>query len=303
MVMDKIKQIRFELKESLFWQALNKQLFEIKKQGKSIKESDHEYLQKFCFTNHLFFKATGQIIIDDIPLSLITDFHGICFVSIEHPSWTNALNQILPDTVILSINKARVDSFEALLTYDNKYQFFPDGEESEDDPELYAVINEYEEMFPLQDMNVVDIIFNAYDFKTDFLNQVIDKFRSLLGKAESTVILDITDFKKKKELISVYRSTFCKDSQELISDVISAARSFQYWELYPFLNQRIDDTSTKPSIKEFCQYELQLLEQKDLLIRKFNSNLMEIMNTPDINTINLCDLSPFNFLDNPFPSV
>jgi hypothetical protein len=302
--MDKIEQIRIELKDSLFWQALNKQLFELKNQGKSVKESEHEYLQNFCFTNHLFFKVTGNVIIDDdVPLSLITDFREICFVSIEHPSWTFALNQLLPDTVTLDINEARVDSFEALSIYDKKYQFFPNVEETEDDPDLYAVINEYEAMIPSQDMNVADIIFKAYDFKTEFLNQVIDEYSSLVEKEENTVILDIREFKKKKELISVYRSTFCKDSQELILDIISPGQSVQYWKLYGFLNQMIDDTNTKPSIKEFCQYELQLLYQKDLLIKNFNSDLIKTMNIPHINTINLCDLSPFNFLNSPFPTV
>ncbi|ABW68711.1 hypothetical protein [Desulfosudis oleivorans] len=303
--MNKIEQIRFELKESLLWQALNNRLLNLKNQGISIQDADHQYLQKFCFDNDLFSTVTAPIIYEDIPFSLITDFKGLCFVSIEHQAWNSAIHESLPGVVTLSIDKARADAFEALSIYDRKYQFFLEDkaqeDDSDDDAELYAFIDECEDMRNPAD-DFAEIVFKAYDAKADFIKHVLETYKSVKTKTkDDTVVLDIAD---KDEIISAYRNMFCATVLAFLpTGSRSPSELLRQWKLHSHLHTARDDAGAKQSIKNFCEHELKAFEQENQIIEKFRSELTQSMQTKNINTIYLCNTTPFYFLSNPFPVV
>jgi hypothetical protein len=306
--MDKTEQIRFELKESLLWQALNAQLLDLKDQGIAIKDSDHEYLQKVCFDNNLFSTVTEPIIYEEIPFSLMTDFNSVCFVSIKFSPWNKAINDILPGTLSLSIDQARADAFESLSGYDRNFQFFPEAEkqevDSDDDTELYAFIGECEDLRAESGYDFAELVFKAYDAKANFLSDVVEKDSPLKTMTQdNNIILDLADSNNKDEIISIYRNTFIEATLAFMSQVVSPVASLKSWNLYGLLNTTFDDAGTKQSIKDFCEHELRALSQEHELIRQFHSDLSQFPQGKNINAINLCNISPFHFLSSPFPTV
>jgi hypothetical protein len=76
-----------QLQEITFWQKLNKQIIALRGSGASITDSAPKKFQKFCLEQRCFYQITQDPLIDDIPLTLITDFNEIQFLTNGLPKW------------------------------------------------------------------------------------------------------------------------------------------------------------------------------------------------------------------------
>jgi uncharacterized protein YciW len=111
------------------------------------------------------------------------------------------------------------------------------------------------------------------------------------------------DFNFKNKILPTYLDTFCKDAQSLMAKTVALIEESRAQGLYRHLATTLKNASTKQSIKDFCEHELNGLKQEEQIIKKFHSHLTRIMDGKKINTVSFCNVFPFSFLTRPFPAI
>ena len=292
-----------ELQEILFWQQLNKQLISLKAQGRVVKKAHHKYLQNFSFDNQLFARITGAIHIDEIPLTLITDFSSACFMQLQLDSWNACLTQIIPNTVALDVEQALADAFVASGKYDKSFPPEVSGDEGdEDDEELYGFIKKYLGAREEQGRDIADIITRLHQLKTESVQRImeISDYKSFLSRRENQLFLDLTKYDGRRETLTAYFESFCDQADSVVSSVIQF--SFTAYLDGLLINKR-NENNLKTSIKEFVDHEIAIVEKEYQLMADFRSRARNKKYQSDVYEIAICSLSPFSFLENPFPAV
>jgi hypothetical protein len=291
-----------ELQEIIFWQQINKQIIELKTRGNDLREEHHKYIQRFSFNNLLFSRITSATLLDEIPIGLVTDFSDTCFVNLKLDSWNGCLLQLLPNTQVLDLEQALVDSFEVLGQYDKRYHPGNNKNDVSDEEELYEFMEQYFEEREKQGRNIADMIRNAYGLKTDWAQWVMGfvEYRPFLVTGENRLFLDFNTSDKKNEIVQNYAENFCRRALSAFEPIIFPLKETN---LYGLLFTKQDQKNLKPSLREFLEHEIDILQMETELLRTFCSKLRERIDSLDVYKINICDLSAFSFLDHPFPTV
>ena len=301
--MDENQKTFLELQEIIFWQQINKQLIKLKAGGKDIRDEHQKYIQTFFFNNLLFSKITGAALLDEVPMGLVTDLSNICFVNLKLSSWNRCLTELIPDSYVLDIEQAFADSFDAMGKYDKKYYLGNDKNGGdEDDEELYEFIKRYLGEREKHGRDIVDLIQKTYELKNDVIQWIMrfSDYRPFLATSENRAFFDFRNADKQSEILENYLENFCRKALSVIEPTIFLLKEF---DLYGLLYEKEDEKNLKPSIKEFVDHELDITQRETDLLRSFSNKILTRINSPDIYKIDICDLSPFSFLDSPFPTV
>jgi hypothetical protein len=292
-----------ELREIIFWQQINRQLIELRNGGKDIRDEHQKYIQLFSLDNLLFSKITGAALLDDVPMGLITDLSEICFINLKLSSWNRCLAQLISHSVILDIEQALADSFDALGKYDKKYYLGnKKNEDDEDDEELCEFIEKYLDEREKQGGDIANVIKKIYELKSGLIQGIMESidYKPFIVRKETRVLFDFSNSDKKSGILENYLENFCRKAVSIIDPIIFllTESNFHRWLLSEG-NQR----NLKPSIKTFLNHETDTLQKEADLLRSFSNKVHSRINLLGRYEIGICDLSPFSFLDSPFPLV
>ena len=291
-----------ELQEILFWQQLNKQLILMKRNGISIQNEHHKFIQDFCFDNRLFSKTTAAPLVDEIPMSLVTDFSDLCFFTVKVDSWTDWLRQLLPKVVVLDIEDALSDAFDALGQYDKRYHLTKDEHEDENEA-LFDVIGQLLDLKESYEDNFSDMVLKIYEKKYKALSEIAKMINGnelwQISKTNSSLSLNYLENVEDESFHSInnlYYDQFCSPSRKMAFH----SRRFKSDLRNALYDQRDKDIKDR-DIKEFLYSEATLLSQELTVENKFWAKLLR--RGKKSNKIQICNLHPFDFLENPFPVV
>ena len=306
--MENFEEKYSDLQELTLWQQLNKQLIQRRNLGEPVTEEKQKILQKFCFQNQLFQKITEDPLIDEIPISLITDFEGINTLTYYIQSWVECLTSLLPNSISLDVEQAQADAFDAMTVLDRKYRFFettPADRDADDDEELYAFISEYNSLIERQGREFSNALRFLYELKAASINR-IEKGHDgtasfVIGRKD--ILLDFRHTKDREQIMSIYLNDFCNQAIAGISKFTDATSVLPDMEIYGLLDNKESEPELKPSIREFIQHERQLIERQSELMREFNGQLQSKLDSKSDYRIKILNLSPFAFLKSPFPEV
>ena len=291
-----------DLQEIVLWQQLNSQLIRLANQtGTPIDDSQHSYLRDFCLNNLLFSKGTGNPILHNIPMILFGDFGDTSFVSILEENWNTCLKELYPRGHLLNIEDALVEAFSILDEYDNEYKLTTDdGDENDEELELF--IDSYLEERGKLRRDIPEILTRLYALKAQSLRSFSKRIDSekLVKIEEKRLYLDLSSVDEEKAIMEKYHDLFCKPAAEIVEQ---ARQSIDEISLFGMLYSERDKTQVKQSVKEFIDHEIELLKNESSLLDRFLGDINKMLNLVNPRFINLCDASPFGFLENPFPLV
>lgn len=293
-----------EFREIIFWQQLNKQMIELKEKGRPVSEENQDALQKFCFENKLFETITSNAILDDIPVAMVADFSGINFLTLNAVSWNRCLERIVPNSVILNIERALADAFDVITDYDKKHRLFK-PEPDEDDDELYAFISRYDSMLPEEYRDLNGLLQDLYGFKANALSEIFtrDKPPRIIRYEDNEIIFDLRSLDSAQEIKRIYDELFRKKSSARIENITNAASALKDMDLLGLFETTESAPGQKTSIKDFIAHEGDLYLRRQKLLKEFRQLLTAMENLPHDLHISICDLGPFFFLKSPFPLV
>jgi hypothetical protein len=207
MVTTKTKQS--DLQEITLWQQLNKQLIRRRDLGESVTEGNQKFLQKFCFTTQLFHRITEDPLIDDIPVTLITDFDRNTFLTFNIESWNRYLTSLLSNSVYLDVEQALADAFDAMTELDKKYRLFettPDDIDADNDEELYAFIDEYNTIIEKQGREFSNALRFLNELKADVIGRISTECHGQVSIAheDNNILLDFKHIDDRDRINSIY---------------------------------------------------------------------------------------------------
>ena len=325
--MDEKQERLSELQEIIFWQQLNTQLIFMQKRGVAISDAHQKFIQKFCFDTRLFSKVTEVPLMDEIPMSLITDFSNFCFFTVKVDSWTDWLRQLLPKVVVLDIEDALSDAFDALGQYDKRYHLTKD-EDEDDNETLYNVIGQFLDLKESYEYNFSDIVLKTYELKYKTLSEIVNMIDGNESWQISATVSGLNleyfgnaDDKSFFSINKLYYDEFClplrkmtSDYMQLMFELCNVRYPRRYNELprgkLPYilnskernkLREIISRAIEDRKIKEFIDSETTLLSQESAVLKKFWSNIFR--RGKNSNRIKIYDFYTFDFLKNPFPVI
>lgn len=294
-----------ETGELLFWHKLNKQLLVLKEKGKPIKKEDHANLQEFCFKNNLYEKATESSVVFGVPLSLITDFRAVYFITVGFRSWTNLLTTLLANTYALNVEKALTEVFDDIVAYDHKYHLIDNTGVAEDaDEELYKFIDEYSTAKEFAGIDLSSLVIESHQWKLKALKRIINNID--YGKNTVThdnqLYIDLGASSKIDKINEFYRNIFCdkSDPHRGGSDVKWVSNMTKVQNI---LSNKLNERNLKQTIKEFIIHELPVCKTEISLLRTFSKEIRNRINSGVSSKIIICDTNTFAFLKNPLPLV
>ena len=297
-----------EFREVVLWQQLNKQLIELKSHVKPTIKKRHKFLQDFSFENQLFSRITKDPLISDMPLSLVSDLSGICFITFNVDSWTSILTQLIPNTIAFDIERALANTFEILNEYNKKYKLVdPETDDTdgfEDDKELLEFVETYLSLRESLVNNFKDIALILFEMKSDTLLKIADRHASanILKKKYNRLFLDYTGDSNRRDLIDIYDKTFLNRARLVIEPIISTISKDKIIDSLLHTEKKL-----KPSISKFIEHETAVLEKEFKLVQKFYWQLdfrrEEYSQFFSKYTIEVCRIDPFSFIEYPLPSV
>lgn len=307
-MMENIDEKYSDLQELTLWQQLNKQLIQRRNLGEPVTEEKQKILQKFCFQNRLFQKITEDPLIDEIPISLITDFEGMNTLTYYIDGWIECLTSLLPNSFSLDVEQAQADAFDAMSDLDRKYRFFetaPEDIDSDDDEELYAFIDEYNSMAEKQGRELRNTLRNLYELKAASIDRIEKEHGGMasLVIGRNDILLDFQNTDDRDRVMSVYLNDFCDQSISKLSKFTDATVAFLDMEILGLLYNKESEPKLKRSIREFIQHERQLIERQSKLMQDFNHQLKSKLDSKSDYRIKILNLSPLAFLKSPFPEV
>jgi hypothetical protein len=298
------KEELMELREIILWQQLNKQIIELKEQGKPLSDENQKALQTFCFDNRLFEGVTKDPLLDDVPMSLITDFSGINFLTLNATTWNECLREIIPNVAVLDVELALADAFDVITDYDRKHGLFA-AEADEDDQELYDFISRYDSLLTEDQRDLNGLLQELYEYKAIALSKVLEgaEGASVLKMDRNEILLDLSSTSDAGKILATYFDLFVKRATTRMEKVATAARAFEDMDMLGFLAEKERNPNLKPSIKQFIDHARDLYLRKQALMDDFSRTLATVAGQRGYSYIRICDPSPFASLKSPFPTV
>jgi hypothetical protein len=293
-----------ELREIILWQQLNKQMIELKQKGEPLSDENQKVLQTFCFGNRIFDGVTRDPLLDDLPMSLITDFSGINFLTLNAATWNECLREFIPSAVILNMEQALADAFDAVTDYDRKHGLFR-VEADEDDDELYDFISRYDSTLTEEQKDLNGLLQKVYDHKASALTQALGNEQASRGLKidKHEILLDLSNNDAADRISATYLDLFVKKAVSRMEKIFNATGAMRDMDALGFLKEKEEDPNLKPSIKEFIDHARDSYLRKQTLMKDFSRALATAANQRGLSYIRICDPSPFAFLKSPFPAV
>lgn len=136
--------------------------------------------------------------------------------------------------------------------------------------------------------------------KAASLRNIMEKldYKQVLGREGSLLYFDVQRFNEKDTILSNYFDSFCQEAMSLVEPVKTAINEL---DLYGLLHSKQAEDKVKLSLKEFVEHELALVERESALFDRVIRELTARIDRKDFYRINICDTSPFSFLDYPLP--
>jgi hypothetical protein len=296
------------IQEALLWHQLNNQLHEMKAQGMSISDMQYESLKKFCFDNNLFSKIKQPQYIQDIPLVLCSNLTDTFFFTIGTPSWINKITKlmlnVIPDITTLNIDQALADAYVVLREYDRKYNLAETTDiSSDDDEELFEFINTYNKSMQENRYNSSEVANSLFEAKGKFLEYFLnnDDYKTLLKVEGTKVVIDLDSPNNEiTEAIGIqYRQIFYEKANNIISKVKHVIDGDNLALVMLLLEDKAEGSKNE-AIKEFFKYETELIKEEEKLINSLYDNYTK---SKTYMPIPIIDISPFSFLEYPFPEI
>lgn len=292
-----------DLQEIAFWQALNKQLNKLYVGSHSQSDEKFDSLQRFCLECNLFHRISGSIFADEVQLSLVTDFQKVQMITHGTSIWCDTLRDVIKKSVILNIDNALTDAFEAMRDLEGELGLSIKLAE-DDDPELFSVIDEFNNLIDKQNRNIDRIAEKLFTLKSESINSIRDLIpNNYLIIRNDQLRLEFTNIKNRDEIAALYVETYYKPCLNELIALSSAADVFKDMELLTFFDQFDSDKAVNPAIKEFIEHEKNLLNTYNKLISEHIENVKVRLNQRFDYEISICDLRPFHFLEYPLPLV
>lgn len=304
-----------ELQETLLWQSLNRQLIDLKNKGWNIKKRDSEALKSFCFQHKIFAKIANADILDEQPLSLVSDFKNLSFVTANIPQWKNLLSVLIPQTIILDCTKALARSFDLLSKYDKQYDLTKEtNKEESDDEDLYAFINQYmnlREEKHIKDFS--DVVKKTHRLKSIALKKIISKLEaeSAIVVSENAIVMDLSGLKKRdnvshfQKIQEIYIEEYCRKAKKILRTGLGSdlGRYIRCNEVLTWLEKKSETKKMKRSINDFIAYELPIYKMEISLENVYLKQIQHRIMNNNVAKIDVCNTSPFFFLRHPLPLV
>lgn len=291
-----------EIQELLLWQELNKQLIKVHIAEQPVPDHYHRYLQNFCFDNHLFSQLKSNPLIDEIPLSLISNFRDTSFITLKLQQWDDLVSGAIAEAHTLDIEDALDKSFSTLSAYDRKYNLTSnDDKREEDDEELHAFIQQYNTLRDSQGRDIARLVNELHRYKVDAVADIAKALdRDLMPDRRDDIILWEVGDDSGGKVQSLYMEKFCMPGLSLLENVI-----FPLYELdlHSFLHEKQTEADLKNSIREFLEHEISICVKETEIINKFIFEARRRKSNADLKIIPICSISPFYFLDYPFPLI
>ena len=308
------KNIRLaELQEILLWQSLNRQLLALKGKGKDIRRYHHKYLQAFCFDNMLFSKITGAPLLDETPLSLVSDFKSVSFLTVKTPEWERLLASLMPNNYALDLDEALAEAFDVLSEYDRKYHLTQEEGDEEDDEELYSFIEQYTNL--RKKNRILDFpstVEKSYSLKSLALEKITsdDSSMPFLKLKKNGTRLELVPAKKDeasqrvfKQISQIYLDEYCHEVESLLRSGARLTRIVGERKVLFFLEDELSKRGTKKSIRDFLRYEIPLFRKEMGLRENYIIAAKGRARSSHTSNITICDVRPFFYLKNPLPLV
>lgn len=295
-----------ELQEIALWQQLNNQRIVLKHRQKPIHDESFKSLKDFCFHNQLFSTINDNPLFIEIPLSLITDFKDVFFITFYLRSWTAFIMGLIPDTYCLNVEKALADSFDSITKYCQRYEHCIDVQydaDNEDDVQLYSFIDEYLTEKESAGIDLPSLIRASHQLKLKAIKEIIKMDRKYYStRIDDRLYIDIGKDKERDTINRIYKDTFCKKANPYRGGSF-AKWNLQLIEVQKLLLNKRKETNLKNSIKKFINHELPLCKNEHELLLKFANDIKNVVDAGLKSQIAICDLRPFAFLKNPLPLV
>jgi hypothetical protein len=292
-----------DLQEIVFWQSLNRQLNELFDGANSRGNVKHDYLQRFCLEERLFHRITSSKIADEVQLSLATDFQKVRIITFGSVKWCDTLRDLLNNLVTFNIDSALANAFEEMrrLEIDGA---LVEKMDDDDDPDLFAVIDEYNNLIDKQNRDIGRLVETLFEFKSESMKVIRDQIpdNHLIFRNE-ILRLDCDDLKNRAQVVELYIETYCIPCIDEIQSLSSAAKVFADMDILNFFDQFDSEKSLKPAIKAFIDHERNLLTNWNNIISSYVENARVIISKRVDCDIQICDLRPFQFLEYPLPLV
>ena len=293
----------YDLQEIVFWQALNKQLNELHVGSHLQSDEKFDSLQRFCLECNLFHRISGSIFADEVQLSLVTDFQKVQMITHGASIWCDTLRDVIKKSVILNIDNALTDAFEAMRDLEGEVGLSIKLDE-DDDPELFSVIDEFNNLTEKQNRNIDRIAEKLFTLKSESINSIRDLIpNNYLTIRNDQLRLEFANIKNRDEIATLYVETYYEPCLNEFIALSSAADVFNDMELLNFFDQFDSDKAVKPAIKKFIEDERNLLNTWNKVISEHIENVKVKLNQRFDYEIPICDLRPFHFLEWPLPLV
>jgi hypothetical protein len=294
-----------ELQEITFWQKLNKQVMEFRDAGVPITGDDPKKFQKFCIENRIFHRISENPLIDDIPLSLITNFDEIAFLTNGRQKWNDALCSVFSNVLSLNIERALGEAFDEMTRLETEYDLIEETEEY-DDSELFEVIDQYHELIEDYSLNFSHLSKELHGLKADSLTRIRDSSPEVdfvIDKENNHLLFNVENKYDKVKILNLYFDYFCKPANAMVRPIVSALAVFEDMNLVEFFDRIETRFHGNPAINEFIQQERNLHSEAIEFIRSFQRHIEDRLAQSSGFTINICNLNCFSFLTYPLPIV
>lgn len=297
-----------ELREIVLWQQLNKQVIRMRDGDAAITSAQQKALQQFCFDFNLFHKLTEDPLIEPIPLALVTNFSGRNIVTINDGRWARCLETLLKDVFVLDLELALADAFDAMTEYCRKYELLEPASaraDMDDDDALYSVISQYNELMETQRRQLPELLLDLYGVKAAAIVALMDRIGAnlTLGDDKGLVFIDLNQVSDKQQLADIYRREFCDRALEIIDHLTAAHIALKDMDLTSFFDEVESLRGSNPMIVDFITHERELFYRQSAMINSFHKALLTWYDTKNNYSVTICDVSPFAFLNKPFPEV
>jgi hypothetical protein len=276
---------------------------------RTITEENQKTLQKFCFETRFFRMIKKDPLFDDIPIIFVSDFEKIKTLSFYVESWAKCLTSLLPNTVILDLEQAQADAFNAMGKLENEYRILdkPKGDiDLDDDEELYSFIDEYNSLTEKQGGEFSRILGLLYELKGRAVNRIVNEFgvnRFVMLNSDA-ILIAYRNSEDRDKISEAYRNDFYLKGLEKISGLFGAIGAGLDMEILGLLDSKMSEPGLKTSIRTSIQHERDLVIRQSGLKKAFYSKLNEKLNaTDDSYQIQIIDPAPFAFLKSPFPEM
>ena len=274
-----------EFREILLWQQLNRQVIRLKENGKTIKRTHQDYLQRFCLDNRLFSTIRQAPLAEGLPLALVTDLQRFSFITLLLRPWNrcsiDALRRLHRRSPLytLDLDKAFADTYVAMERYNKKHRLFQGNKAEDDDEKLYDVIQRYLERVDKEESNFADMVTAAHRLKSAAVRRMMKIDGISFSLRDNRLVLRCKGTDGMADVAQIY-GEFLKSAQKIVDPLTDT--------LVLYI-QLLRDINAAP---EFGDHEIHLLKRQEAVAKRFWRDSERLQRRKAIEELVLCDGAP-----------